>query len=63
MKVYVRLEVFESERAWVPLLKLLDLFLDGQHIWDLSELEAIEQSRWLQHDTNSPYTQHGLYVM
>lgn len=63
MKVYVRLEVFESERAWVHLLKLLDLFLDGRHVWDLSELEAIEQSRWLQHDPNSPYTQHSMYVM
>jgi hypothetical protein len=50
MRVTITHAVFQNNTAFVALDRLIDHFLDGRHLWEINDVDAIRGSTWLMGD-------------
>jgi len=50
MKVRFGVDVLNNPQAWDSLDQIVDYFITGRHLWDINDVDDIENSDWIQED-------------
>lgn len=63
MKVRFATDVLSHESSYRVLDRIVDLFVDGRHRWDIEDIDAIADSFWIKSDSSGRSSKANLEVL